>query len=169
MTAPKGSTAPTPQANPTSAELNAIRRLIKRAGSEGNLHRWIRIAYERRRGRPRDSSRFRDYDDAVVWIADTFSALSKGKLTLHAALRIIAEKGPLRWTPERGLSAESMVKRQQAKARADRIAFEKVWKNMTQHDLDREMEQFIAKLEKLPPDIAAGYLSLFLALNKVPD
>jgi hypothetical protein len=169
MTAPKRSTAPISQANPTSAELNAIRRLIKRAGGEGNLHRWIRIAYERRRGRPPGSSGFRDYDDEVIWIAEILSALSKGKLTLHAALRTIAATGPLQWTSKRGSSADSMAKRQQAKARAERIAFDKVWKNMTQHDHYRVKEQFIAKLEKLPPDVAARYVSLILALNEISD
>ena len=142
MTKPRRPVAPLSFA-PSDGELRDIRRLLKRAGSERNLQRWIRIACSRRRGRPTGSSRLQEYDNEVLSIAYTILLASllagKERFSLHAVLQGIAEGGPLGWTPERGLTRQAMVKRLLRKARGQRIVME------------RDRESFSSLITRIPP------------------
>ena len=54
---------------PTVREMKMIAYLLKRAGSEPELHRWIKLAGPRRqRGRPPNSSPFTENDDEALHI-----------------------------------------------------------------------------------------------------
>jgi hypothetical protein len=129
---------------PSERELSDIRRLLKRAGGERNLQRWIRIAGSRRRGRPNGSSRLNEYDNEVLDVAGTISLArllaGKKEFSLHAIFQTIAEGGgPLGWTPERGSTRQAMVKRLLRKVRDLRVVME------------RERESFSSLITRIPP------------------
>jgi hypothetical protein len=106
--------------------MKIIKDLLRRAGSEGELRRWIKLAMpgSRRRGRPAGSSKYSDADDDALLMAETLKltaeTLKPGKdLSLHAAIKLVASGGPLSWTKLRGASQSAMVKRLMAKAHAE--------------------------------------------------
>lgn len=108
---------------PTAREIEMIKELLERAGDERELGRWIRLAApRRRRGRPAGSSPFFDADDTALLVAEILH-LGKG-ISLHAAIKLVASWGPLRWEKDRGSSQSAMVKRLLAKAHAERVTFE---------------------------------------------
>ncbi len=128
--------------DPSDDEVKEVRRLIEKAGGQRGLQRWIRFACRKRgKGRPLGATKFADYDDRVLAIAEPIVVLSRGKLTLNKVLKAIANdnSGPLAWTPERGASSDVTVKRLHAKALADRRKFA----GLTKSEISREWNEFV--------------------------
>jgi hypothetical protein len=133
--------------DPTADEIETIRSLIGRAGSEEELQRWIRLALPRRRGRPPGSNKFGDYDESVILIAEALHHIPDGKLSLYLAIKQIvdpvpgspAAAGRLRWTgPDQGTSAGATIKRLLKKA-SDEKVIAKCEEPPTQAEVDELM------------------------------
>jgi hypothetical protein len=150
--------------DPTEEEIKEIQRLIERAGGERELHRWIRIALGKRgRGRPPGATRYANYDNQVLLIADTLSALSRGKLSFNRALEgIVKEPGPLQWNSDRGgASSDAAVKRLHAKFLAERRAFDKLSKS----EIKRWWTDFENRHDSPGDEIAALFIALIRLLK----
>ena len=152
--------------NPINDEIEAIRRLLKSAGGEPELHRWIRLACARPKGRPAGSSKLSDYDESVLAVAEPLQVLSRGRFTLNHVLKtLLADPNwPFHWTPACGASQEATVKRLHAKSLRDRRALAK----LTKSELARNLREVKAWLES-PGDgeLKERVAALVLELNMV--
>jgi hypothetical protein len=159
--------------DPSDDEVKELRRWIEKAGGQRELQRWIRFACRKRgKGRPLGATKFADYDDEVLWIAETIVILSREKLTRNKVLKRIANNIslPLAWTPERGASSDVMVKRLHKKALADRRKVD----GLTKSEMDREWNELLDKLAgwitspgdaDLKKDMGELFLKILEALN----
>jgi hypothetical protein len=148
---------------PTARELQTIKGLLNRAGSERNLQRRVRLAgTQRRRGRPPNSSRYAAADDDALLMAQLLR-LGTG-MSLHKLIKLVASWGPLSWKPgSRGASEEAMVKRLLAKAHAERAV------ELTPEEIKTTREWFIKWVANLDVnDKGAVLMARILSKHLVP-
>jgi hypothetical protein len=158
--------------HPSAAQLRTISSLIDQAGSKRELRRWIGLAPGRQPGRPSGTtgtSKYRDYDDDVLLIADLLQ-LTKG-LPPVAALRHIVDPGPkrlrenlneekLRWTPNHGPTPNATIKRLLAKNKA----FSEELAQLSQAEIDLKMDELVKWLHGLDADLQRWLVPLIIRI-----
>ena len=157
---------PTRRLAPTSAQIKILLQLIKQAGDDKELRRWIAIAKGSRRGRPPGSSRHADYDEEVLDLATSLQAATKLPLRKVLKKLIVDHRPPPRlaqsdaakraiarkWTPNKGASPEAVIRRLLDKDRAER----KAWARLPQAELElrvRKICDWIASLDEDDPSL----------------